>query len=152
MWNKFTIVTLRILAIIGVFIAPTLHLFIAYSGEEIIESTQSSMPMGILLVISIFVLILIMWLGSQVLVVYWEYVKKHPFGEVTIFTFGTVILAISFLLIQWINKFSELINYNSVLFIADLETYKQSMAWIVMYVSIGLACAIGSFIWRKATE
>lgn len=154
MWNKVFIWFFRINSIIWVFIAPTIYLLWKFGGKEtiMIESTENSMPILILLVISLFVLITVMWLGSQAIVVYWEYVKKHPFGSVSVFTFGSVILALSVLIIQWINKFTDLIEYNAERFTLDLEVYRGSLSVIVIYVSIGLACAVTSFIWRKATE
>ena len=152
MWNKIILWFFRVCSIVLVFIAPLVYLIMKYSGKVVVEDTQSSMPVIILLFITVLVLVLIMWLGSQVLVVYWEYVKKHPFGSVSVFTFGTIILALSFLMIQWIDKFTNLIEYNTARFVTDLSTYKGSMSVIIIYVSIGLASAVAGFIWREATE
>ncbi len=92
-----------------------------------------------------------MWLGSQVLVVYWEYVKKHPFGEVSVFTFGGVILALTVLINLWLAKLNDIIEYNAEQFLTDISLYKDSLIVIIWYVAIGLALAVFGFIWNKAT-
>lgn len=151
MWNKVIIWTAKLGSIALVFIAPIVYLIWKYGGTEIVETTESSMPIPILLLISGFTLIIIMWLGSQVLVVYWDYIKRHPFGAISTLSFGTIILVLTLLAIQWVNKLSDLIEYNSQRFVEDLTMYRASMYVVIIYVSIGLALALTGYIWEKAT-
>jgi hypothetical protein len=153
MWNKIIIWIARLGSIALVFIAPITYLIWKYGGSEteLVEVTTNSMPILILFIISIFVLVVIMWLGSQVLVVYWEYVKKHPFGEVSVFTFGGVILALTVLINLWLAKLNDIIEYNAEQFLTDISLYKDSLIVIIWYVAIGLALAVFGFIWNKAT-
>jgi len=151
MWNKIIIWTARLSSITLVFIAPITYLIWKYGGTEIVEETQSSMPIPILLLVSAFALIIIMWLGSQVLVVYWDYIKRHPFGAISTLSFGTIILVLTLLGIQWVNKLNDLIEYNAQRFIDDLTMYRGSMNVILVYVSLGLGLALVGYIWEKAT-
>jgi len=153
MWNKVITWVLGISGIALIFIAPISYLIWKYGGTTTttVEVTNSSMPIIILLIISAFALVVITWLGSQILVVYWEYIKKHPFGQISTMSFGAIILVLTILGIQWINKFADLVNYNAEQFINDLDTYKGSMNVILIYVAIGLGLSLASYIWNKAT-
>lgn len=151
MVRKIFIWVLKIVGAFAVFVMPMIYLVWKFNGTETVTSTTSSMPMAILLIISLFGLILIMWLGSQILSIYWEYVKKHPFGFVSTLTFGSIILLVTVLGIQWINKLSDLINYNSTRFIEDLGLYKHSMYVVLAWVGIGLVISLAGFIYEKAT-
>lgn len=144
----------RILGAFAVFVMPIIYLIWKYGGTEtttqVVTSTESSMPMLILLVISLFGLILVMWLGSQILSIYWDYVKKNPFGFISTLTFGSVILLVTLLGIQWINKLSDLISYDTTQFITDLTLYKHSMYVVLAWVGIGLTISLAGFIYEKA--
>ena len=152
MWNKIIIWVARLGSIALVFIAPIVYLVWKYGGTEVVEVTESSMPILILLLISGFALIIIMWLGSQVLVIYWDYIKRHPFGAISTLSFGSIILVLTLLAIQWINKFKDLIEYNTERFMNDLDMYKGSLNVVLIYVSIGLGLALIGYIWEKATS
>jgi hypothetical protein len=152
MWNKVIIWTARLGSIALVFIAPIVYLIWKYGGVEVVEETQSSMPIPILLLITGFALIIIMWLSSQVIVLYWDYIKHHPFGAISTMSFGSIILILTLLGIQWVNKLNDLIEYNAQRFMDDLSMYRGSMYVVVIYVSIGLGLALAGFIWEKATS
>jgi hypothetical protein len=152
MWNKVIIWVARLGSIALVFIAPIVYLVWKYGGVEVVEETQSSMPIPILLLISGFAFIIIMWLGSQVIVVYWDYIKHHPFGAISTMSFGAIILILTLLSIQWVNKLNDLIEYNAQRFMDDLTMYRGSMYVVVIYVSIGLGLALAGYIWEKATS
>lgn len=152
MWNKVIIWTAKLGSIALVFIAPIVYLIWKYGGVEVVEETQSSMPLPILLIITGFALIIIMWLGSQVLVVYWDYIKHHPFGAISTMSFGMIILVLTLLFIQWVNKLNDLIEYNAQRFMDDLAMYRGSMYVVLIYVGIGLALALTGYIWEKATS
>ena len=147
--------TSRILGAFAVFVMPMIYLIWKYGGSEttteIVTSTESSMPMLILIVISMFGLILVMWLGSQILSIYWDYVKKNPFGFISTLTFGSVILLVTLLGIQWLNKLSDLINYDTTSFINDLNLYKHSMYVVLAWVGIGLIISLSGFIYEKVS-
>ena len=152
MWNKVIIWTARLGSIALVFIAPIVYLIWKYGGVEVVEETQSSMPIPILLLITGFALIIIMWLSSQVIVLYWDYIKHHPFGAISTMSFGSIILILTLLGIQWVNKLNELIEYNAQRFMDDLIMYRGSMYVVIIYVGIGLGIALFGFIWEKATS
>ena len=153
MWNKIIIKTTQLGAIVMIFIAPIVYLLWKYGGSEtqIVEITTNSMPITILLLISAFVLVIIMWLGSQIIVVYWNYIKTHPFGSVSTMTFGGLILAVTLLGIQWVNKFIDVIQANADQFTSDLTVYRGSMNVILIYVGVGLLLSVISYVWEKAT-
>jgi len=153
MVRKLFIWASRIFGAFAVFVMPIIYLLWKYNKTTTttVTSTESSMPMLILLIISLFGLILIMWLGSQVLSIYWDYVKKNPFGFISTLTFGSVILLVTLLGIQWINKLADLINYDTTQFISDLALYKHSMYVVLAWVGIGLVISLSGFIYEKVT-
>ena len=142
------IVTLsKIIALGLIFIAPLIHLSVEYGGSEtqVVEVTTNSMPMAILILISIFVVTLIAYIGSSA----FHAIQDSPFGFGGIYMFGAIILGISILALYWINKIDDLVNYNVVQFLNDLDTYKDSVQYIIAYIVAGLVIATAGYIYKK---
>lgn len=152
MWNKVVVIVLRIAGILLVFAAPIIHLTQKYRSTTVVTTTENSMPMLVLLLVSVMALGLLLWVTSSVRLMYIEELKRHPFGAISVITVGTTILAIAIVALQWLRKLSDLVNHNAELFAQDITVYSDAVQIVAMYVGIGLACTVGAFVWRKATE
>ena len=147
MRNTVIDVSCKIIALGLIFIAPIAYLLWKYGGSEteVIEITTNSMPMAILLLISIFVIVLVLYIGSSTM----SAIQDNPFGYGGIYMFGTLIGAISFLGIYWIDKVADLIDYDPSQFLNDLATYKHSVQIVLSYIVAGLVIATAGFLYKK---
>lgn len=146
--RKSVIVILsKIIALGLIFIAPLIHLSVEYGGNEtqVLEVTTSSMPMAILVLISVFVVTLIAYIGSSA----FHAIQDHPFGFGGIYMFGAIILGLSVLALYWLNKINNLVEYNVAQFMTDLSIYKGSLQFVITYIVAGLVIATAGFIYQK---
>lgn len=146
--KKSLVVTLsKIIALGLIFGGSLIYLIIKYSGSETktIEVTTNSMPLVILIIITVVVLVFIAWLGSSTMAA----IKDTPFGFGGIFLYGMLIGSISFLGIYWIDKVADLVDYDPSQFLADLATYKDSMQVVLSFIVSGLVIALAGFIYEK---
>jgi len=149
MLNKVIIWVSRIVAMFLVFIYPIIYLINKFGGTETVQSTQSSMPLVILLIITMLGVIAIGFLINQVFIVYWQYIKSHPFGFISILSFGLIISLVITLAISWLSKLNNLITENTTLFLSDIALYKSSMIHLLVYVGIGLLVGLIGFVYEK---
>jgi hypothetical protein len=145
--NTVIDVSAKIIALGLIFIAPIIYLIWKYGGSEteVIEITTNSMPIAILILITVFVIVLVLYIGSSTM----SAIKDSPFGYGGIYMYGTLIGAISFLGIYWIDKVADLIDYDSTQFLLDLATYKHSVQVVLTYIVAGLVIATAGFIYKK---
>ena len=147
MKNTAIDVTAKIIALIMIFIAPIIYLAIKFGGSEthVIEVTTNSMPITILLLISLLVLVFIAYLGSATM----NAINDHPFGYGGIYMYGVIIGGVAFLGLFWINKVDDLVNFDTTQFLNDLATYRSSIHVVLSYIVIGLVIATAGFIYKK---
>ena len=147
MKNTAIDVTAKIIALIMIFIAPLIYLAIKFGGSEthVVEVTTNSMPITILLLISLLVLVFIAYLGSATM----NAINDHPFGYGGIYMYGVIIGGVAFLGLFWINKVDDLVNFDTTQFLNDLATYRSSIHVVLSYIVIGLVIATAGFIYKK---
>ena len=147
MKNKILDVVFKLTSLSLVFIAPLIYIWWKYGGSktELVEVTTNSMPIPILIILSVFVVMLVSYVFSQTL----HLIADSPFGYGSIFFFGTLIGAISFISYIWLAKLSDLITYNAGQFVLDLEIYKHSVTIILVYIISGLMIGLVGFIYKK---
>lgn len=147
MKKSLVVTTSKIIALSLIFAAPLIYLIMLYGGSETttIEVTTNSMPIVILIVISLLVLVFIAWLGNATMAA----INDHPFGFGGIYMYGVLIGGVSVLALFWLNKLTDLINYNVVLFLIDLDLYKESIQQVITFIVAGLVIASAGFIYEK---
>jgi len=133
---------LKIAGMVFVFIVPIIYLIDKFDNKIVVESTENSMPIPILLIVTAMIVVAISWLFSQVL----NLIKDKPFGFGSILFFGVFMLAISFLGNMWLGKIEELITVNTQAFLSDIGTYKSAIFRVMLYEIIGLGLAACSFV------
>ena len=125
----------KLIALLLIFVAPLFYLVQKFNNEEVIpEHTNSSMPLLVLIIISLVAILAVSYLFSQLM----AYMKDSPFGYSSIFFFGALLATISFLVMSWINKLNDLVEYNAGQFMLDLEVYARSMLVVFAYVVSGM--------------
>lgn len=147
MKKSLVVTTSKIIALGLIFLAPIIHMLIRFGGSETttIEVTTNSMPMIILIMISLLVIVFIMWLGSSTM----SAINDHPFGFGGIYMYGSIILGVSVLALFWLNKLKDLINYDVSQLLIDLDVYKGSIQYVITYIVAGLVIASAGFIYEK---
>ena len=144
--NRAIEIVSKLVAIGLIFIAPLIYLVQKFSNEEVIpEHTNSSMPLLILVMLSIVLILFISFLFSQLM----AYMKDNPFGYSSIFFFGSLVATVSFLGISWINKLNDLVEYNTAQFMTDLEVYAHSMVIVLVYVLSGMIVGAVGLAYKK---
>ena len=139
--------------IVAIFIAPIWYLIGQYSSSEtvIVETTENSMPILVLLLISVLVGILVIWVITQFIVLYWETIKKKPFGFVSTLSFGTVTALSAGTAMLWLYKLKDLINANTQVFLDNIDMYIHNLLIILLWIGAGFLVGIFGFIWEKST-
>ena len=144
--NRAIEIASKLIAIGLIFIAPLWYLVWKFSNEVVIaEHTNSSMPLLILVLVSLFSILLVSYIFSQLM----AYMKDNPFGYSSIFFFGSLLAVISFLAISWLNKLEDLINFNVEQFMADVEVYKHSILIVLVYVVSGMIVGTVGLTYKK---
>lgn len=145
--NKFIDWCFKVTSLVLIFVAPMIYLLWKYNktNTEVVEVTTNSMPIFIVIILSVFIIMLVSFLFSQTM----NAIKDSPFGYGSIYFFGGLIGSISFVAIMWIDKLSDLINYNVIEFLNDLATYKHSMWIILIYILAGLFVATTGLVIKK---
>jgi len=145
--NTVIDVLAKIIAIGSIFIAPIIYLWWKYGGSEteVIEITTNSMPIIILLIVSVLGITFIAWLGSATM----SSINDHPFGYGGIYMFGSIIGGLTLLGLFWLNKLEDLINYNVVQLLEDMSIYRGSIHVVLSFIATGLVIATAGFIYKK---
>ena len=76
-------------------------------------------------------------------------INDSPFGYGSIYFFGGLILSVSIIGLIWIDKLSDIINFNVAQFITDLTTYKHSLWIVFIYIVSGLCVATVGIVYKK---
>lgn len=144
---KFIDWALKVTSLVLIFVAPAIYLMWKYNNSETytVEVTDNSMPIFIVIILSILVIFIISYIFSQTMAL----IKDSPFGYGSIFFFGGLFAGISVIVVIWIDKLNDLIEYNVEQFTMDLATYKHSMIIIIAYVIAGLVVATTGIIIKK---
>ena len=139
--------------IVAIFIAPSWYLIGQYSSNEtvIVETTENSMPILVLILVSIFVGIVVIWVITQFIVLYWETIKKKPFGFISTLSFGGITALTTGVAMLWLYKIKDLINANSQVFLDNIDMYIHNLLIILLWIGGGFLAGIFGFIWEKST-
>ena len=153
MLNKTIVWLSKMFMIVAIFIAPSWYLIREYSNSEtkIVETTENSMPMLVLILVSIFAGVIVIWVMVQIKVLYWEIIKKKPFGFVSTLSFGVVTVAIAGIAMAWLYKLKDLINANTQVFLDNIDMYLHNLLIILLWIGAGFLVGIFGFIWEKST-
>ena len=113
-----------------------------YTEVTVVESTQSSMGIIPLLIIS--VLVLVITIGGFVIMLlsWWETVKKDKFGFKTFLPFYVLIIGLMVLGKLGVHKLYVLIELNSSQFMLDLLGYDSTMNNSLFILGSGLLVGI----------
>lgn len=109
--------------------------------EPIIPTTESRtiVPIPVLIIFSVFVFIIILSLGAQILVAMWTYMKDHK----TIIVYPFLIIALGFLqlAISIMLVVKSMIQTNAQQFVLNLGLYitatESFMNWVIWGIIIG---------------
>lgn len=147
MKKSLVVTTSKIVALGLIFIAPIIYLSVLFGGSETstIEVTTNSMPITILIIISLLVIVFIAWLGSSTMAA----INDHPFGFGGIFMYGAIIGGLSVLALFWLNKLKDLISYDVNQFLLDVDVYKGSLQYVITFIAAGIIIASAGFIYDK---
>lgn len=123
--------------------------------EPIIPSTESRtiVPIPVLIIFSVFVFIIILSLGAQILVAMWTYMKDHK----TIIVYPFLIIALGFLqlAISIMLVIKSMIQTNAAQFITNLALYITATESFMNYVIWGIiigALGIGAQWYINKTQ
>jgi len=122
------------LASLGSLIWLLIYLYWKFSKKIVVEETQNSMPILIILLISVLGIMLILWLFAQLK----AYMKEKPFGFASLYFIIVLFGAISITTLMFINKVMDLVNNNVERFLSDLSIYKGSMHIVLAILAVGL--------------
>lgn len=113
--------------------------------EPIIPTTESRtiVPIPVLIIFSVFVFIIILSLGAQILVAMWTYMKEHK----TLIVYPFLIIALGFLqlAVSIMLVVKSMIQTNAVQFVANLtsyisatETFMNNVLWGIIIGAVGI--------------
>ena len=141
---------LRGLSIFLVFFASLIHIYINYGTKdtELVEITSGGLNPFWTLIFIIIVFILVMWVITGLLVIWWDKIKASPFGSVSVLTFGVILTVILLGSIIGINSVVNLIELNSVALIDNLTIYKTDFQWMLGYSLTGTLINIVLILWK----
>jgi hypothetical protein len=123
--------------------------------EPIIPTTESRtiVPIPVLIIFSVFVFIIILSLGAQILVAMWTYMKDHK----TIIVYPFLVIALGFLqlAVSIMLVVKSMIETNAQKFIQNLGDYiiatESLMNWVIWGVIIG-AVGLGLQVYINKTQ
>ena len=143
-------VILKVLSIFLVFFASLLRIYIKYgtTNTELVEITKGGLNPFWTLIVMIIVLILTLWIVTGLLVIWWDKIKKSPFGNVSVLTFGIILTVMLFGSILGINSVIELIELNAEALIDNLTIYKTDFQWMLGYSLTGTLINIVLILWK----
>ena len=141
---------LRLLSIALVFFFPIGHILKNYNYKttEIVTITQGGLNPFWTIVLVIVGLIFAMWLITAMLVKWKETIKKKPFGEQSVLTFGTIMILFLFAGLFGLVSIIELIETNAELLVENLEIYKADFQWMFGYALFGTLINVVLILWK----
>lgn len=147
MRNKLIDTIVKVVTLSLIFIAPLAYLIWKFGDKqtEMVEVTTNSMPIPILIIVSIFAVMAISYIFSQTL----HLIADNPFGFGSIFFFGSLMAIICVVAYLWLNKVYDLIDTNAIEFMANIDVYKHSILIVSVYIACGLVIGTGGFIFKK---
>jgi len=143
--NNVLDIAFKLASLILIFVCSPIYLIWKFKRVETVEVTTNSMPILITLLLSLFIIMVISYLFSQTM----SAINDSPFGYGSIYFFGGLILSVSVIGLIWIDKLSDLINYNVAQFTHDLTIYKHSIWIVFIYIMSGLCVATLGIVYKK---
>lgn len=136
----------RIVSAILVFVVPFIIIFKNFGGTTVIETTQSNMPLFFLILMTIFGVVVIAMLFSQIIIHLWENIKKNPIGFISTLSFGIILLIIVLISKQWLYKLQTNIETNAPVLIDNITLYTKTLVQITWSIIIGFALGLVGYI------
>lgn len=145
--SKLLDVLFKIVSVALIFVAPIVYLLWKYSktNTQVVEVTTNSMPIFVVILISILSIGLIFWIFSQTMAL----IKDNPFGYGSILFAGALMGVTALLGMLWLDKIIDLINHNVEAFTTDLTVYKGSTKVVLLYIISGLLIGTTGIIIKK---
>jgi hypothetical protein len=132
----------KLVALALIFLAPIVHLIVAFSTEEEMVVAQSLGIIPMILVMAI-ALLLVSYIYSNIK----AKLNQHPFGFLSIMFYGGVGALFIAVLMFWFGSILGTAQTSFDTFKANFETYIRTMQFIIGYVMLGLV--IATFGWYR---
>jgi hypothetical protein len=152
--NKFLIWLSRVWYVVWIIPVPIGYLIWKYNKVQTttVDVTTNSMPIWILLVIAFLSFLFVTLVGVNLIVFFWEYIKKNIFGFITTSIFALLILLFTLNGMGAIDKLQDLIKNSVDEFLVDMTTWRGSLVVISYYVVIGAFGGALGFVYELAVK
>jgi hypothetical protein len=125
------------------------YLIWKYSKTIVVEETQNTMPIPILIILVILISIVTIGGAVVLLLTYWEQIKKDKLSFITFAPIILLMLGVIVLGKLGINKISVLIEINVTQFLTDLSTYNGSLTILLLILGSGMIVGALGYAWER---